>query len=293
MSPPTPSSSLSSSSPSSLFSSSIAAAAADIGKDKKQNNNNAAKSSLLPSILLSPLASLLIGFAIPYLYSHYQNRKKGQRFLTKNNKNDESNNDNNVEDSNYSNIVRPPFPKILQDALLACTLAYLSTVDHNTSHLSLMRFTYLANGSYSDSNDNVGNDKDVIILSTNRHTKKYEMLQKQNGFALLVHDFRGVDHDGEKYDIVDDKDIDDNNIDDSSQRGLYSITLNGNCRIVEEGMECERYRKAHLKHNPDYPQFIVGNDIAILCVTVTSARICNIKDHVTKWSVHDNNNEHN
>jgi len=278
-----------SSSPSALFSSSIATAAATvvIGKDKNQKNNNAAKSSSLPSILLSSLASLLIGFAIPYLYS------KGQRFLTKSNENDENNNHNNVEDSNNPNIVRPPFPKILRDALSACTLAYLSTVDYNTSHLSLMRFTYLANGSYSDSNGNVGNDKDVIILSTNRHTKKYEMLQKQNGVALLVHDFREVDHDDEKYDIVDDNDIDDNNIDDSSQRGLYSITLNGNCRIVEEGMECERYRKAHLKHNPDYPQFIVGNDIAILCVTVTSARICNIKDRVTKWSVHDKINEQN
>jgi len=53
--------------------------------------------------------------------------------------------------------------------------------------------------------------------------------------------------------------------------------------VVEEGERSARYRAAHLKHNPDYPQFIVGDDIAMLCVNATSARICNIDDQVTKW----------
>ena len=47
----------------------------------------------------------------------------------------------------------------------------------------------------------------------------------------------------------------------------------------------EKYRTAHLKNNPDYPQFIVGKDIAILRVDVVSARICNINDEVIKWNV--------
>ncbi len=51
----------------------------------------------------------------------------------------------------------------------------------------------------------------------------------------------------------------------------------------------EKYRSAHLNNNPDYPQFIVGKDIAILRVDVVSARICNINDEVLKWNVMSGN----
>ena len=153
--------------------------------------------------------------------------------------------------------LKPPFPVVVREMLSKCHLAYLSTVDtdEGSSHLSLMRFTYL----------NDKDDGEVVILSTNRKTKKFEMLERQKGVALLVHDF-GIG---------------------SSTEGMYTIALNGNCRIVTEPTKEETYRQAHLSNNPDYPQFIVGDDIAILCVDVTSARICDINDQVTKWKVGD------
>mmetsp|Transcript_1513 Transcript_1513/g.2269 ORF Transcript_1513/g.2269 Transcript_1513/m.2269 type:complete len:210 (-) Transcript_1513:469-1098(-) len=152
--------------------------------------------------------------------------------------------------------IRPPFPSVVRELLSSCRLAYLSTVDLDNAgaHLSLMRFTYLHD-------EDAG---EIIVMSTNRNTKKFDILQKQDGVALLVHDFQ-------QFGKCDD--------------GVYSITLNGSCRIVDDREISERYRDAHLKHNPDYPQFIVGDDIAILCVHVTSASICNINDQVTRWSV--------
>lgn len=105
-------------------------------------------------------------------------------------------------------------------------------------------------------------------MSTNMNTKKFDMLQKQTGVALLVHDFAQFE-------------------DDSRERGGYSITLNGLCYIVEPGPDADRYRMAHLKANPRYPQFIIGKDIAILCVDVHTARICDINDRVTKWNAND------
>lgn len=154
--------------------------------------------------------------------------------------------------------LKPPFPQIVRTMLSKCRLAYLSTVDtaEASSHLSLMRFTYL----------NDKDDGEVVIMSTNTKTKKFDMLKKQRGVALLVHDFGGQ----------------------SSSSGVYSITLNGECRIVTDKIKAQEYRKAHLAHNPDYPQFIVGDDIAILCVDVTQARICDINDQVTKWDVAEN-----
>jgi hypothetical protein len=153
--------------------------------------------------------------------------------------------------------IKPPFPQVIRDMLSKCNLSYLSTVDSecSSSHLSLMRFTYV----------NDIDDGEVVIMSTNMQTKKYDMLTQQNGVALLIHDFGGGMGDG--------------------SNGQYSITLNGDCRIVTDTNKVDAYRQAHLTNNPDYPQFIVGENIAILCVDVTSARICNIDDQVVKWDV--------
>jgi hypothetical protein len=89
-----------------------------------------------------------------------------------------------------------------------------------------MRFTYLP-------------EEETIIMSTNRRTKKYDMLERQGGVALLVHDFSeavplpppsssssssggsgGVLAGGSG--VV-------------SLTGEYSITLNGTCSVVEDG----------------------------------------------------------
>lgn len=154
------------------------------------------------------------------------------------------------------NHLKPPFPQVIRDLLSKCNLAYLSTIDQamSSSHLSLMRFTYL----------NDQDDGEVVIMSTNKQTKKFDMLQKQKGVALLIHDFGS----GGSY-----------------ESGQYSITLNGDCRVVDDTAKAEEYRHAHLNHNPEYPQFIVGEHIAILCIDVTSARICNIHDQVVRWDV--------
>lgn len=192
--------------------------------------------------------STLTFLAVPIVYYQYQRAKSARR------KRDE-------DHASLSSMARrgselkPPFPELVRKMLSKCRLSYLSTVDAalGSSHLSLMRFTYL----------NDEEDGEVVIMSTNKCTKKFEMLQKQKGVALLVHDF------GQH----------------STSAGLYSITLNGNCRIVNDKNKAEHYRSKHLAHNPDYPQFIVGEDIAILCVDVTSARICDINDQVTKWEI--------
>ena len=144
------------------------------------------------------------------------------------------------------------FPPVVKDVLKRCKLTYLATVDaeNDTSHLSLMRFTYLE-------------EDGVIVMSTHMNTKKFNMLQNQNGVALLVHDFHQFD---------------------DKSTGA-SITLNGRCYIVEPGPDADRFRQAHLRANPRYPQFIIGPEIAMLAVEVQKARIADIHDRVTKWSV--------
>ncbi|KAL3774429.1 hypothetical protein ACHAW5_001671 [Stephanodiscus triporus] len=167
--------------------------------------------------------------------------------------------------------LRPPLPDIVRRVLSRCRFAYLSTVDVDTSssHLSLMRFTYLP-------------EEETIIMSTNTRTKKYDMLERQGGVALLVHDFSEASCDsGAGGGGV----ADGGGGSSMTLTGEYSITLNGTCSVVKDVVLAENYREVHLRNNPDYPQFIVGKDIAMLRVDVVTARICNISDEVIKWNV--------
>ena len=64
-------------------------------------------------------------------------------------------------------------------------------------------------------------------MSTNVKTKKYDMLEKQSGVALLIHDFSEV---SSPHTIGEDA---------SPPRltGEYSITLNGTCSVVKDGKQ--------------------------------------------------------
>ena len=201
--------------------------------------------------------SVAMFIAVPAIYYHRQRIAKVRRKLT------EDNLSLSQMARGGSQLLKPPFPELVRHMLSKCRLAYLSTVDAEmgSSHLSLMRFTYL----------NDEHDGEIVVMSTNKRTKKFDMLQRQKGVALLVHDF-GLQQNN-------------NSGTGATSGGVYSITLNGNCRIVEDPTKAEYYRSKHLEHNPDYPQFIVGDSIAMLCVDVTSARICDINDQVTKWEV--------
>lgn len=43
-------------------------------------------------------------------------------------------------------------------------------------------------------------------------------------------------------------------------------------------------RQIHLRSNPEYAQFIEGDDIAVIKVTVEKARMCDINDRVSYWN---------
>ena len=158
----------------------------------------------------------------------------------------------------------PPLPRPVAEALERSCLCYLATSGENHEpHLSLMRFTYTAGLEEPLS--------EVLIISTQRKTKKFELITRNNQVALLVHDFNtSADADATNYQQMD-------------GRTRYSITLNG-VVSVQEGELAERYRAIHLAANPSYTQFIVGDDIAIITVDLKRARVCDVNDRVTHFA---------
>ena len=80
----------------------------------------------------------------------------------------------------------PPLPEPVADALNRSRLCFLATAsgglqEQPEPHLSLMRFTYTAGLEEPGS--------EVMIISTRRDTKKYDIVTQNENVALLVHDF--------------------------------------------------------------------------------------------------------
>jgi len=159
----------------------------------------------------------------------------------------------------------PPLPGPVAFTLNRACLCFLATADGETlsPHLSLMRFTYCKSLTKPGG--------EVLILSTRRDTLKYQTLIKNSRVALLVHDFST------------ESDADDRNYEVAVTGGArYSITLNGHVN-EETGEIGEKYRAIHLQRNSTYAQFISGDDIAVVTVTLTSARVCDIHDSVRHY----------
>lgn len=157
----------------------------------------------------------------------------------------------------------PPLPGPVAAALDRSCLCFLATAAKDAPHLSLMRFTYCAGLAAPNT--------EVMVMSTRRNTKKYAMLTENENVALLVHDFAA------------DASADMTNYEEVEGRSKFSITLNGTVR-VENGALAERYRRIHLARNSTYGQFIVGDDIAIVTVSLRSARVCDVNDSVRHWA---------
>ena len=152
--------------------------------------------------------------------------------------------------------LRPPFPQPIVDLLQSACLCHMGvTLEDGKTHLCLMNFTYVP-------------EEEIIIMTTRRNTTKYQAIQKLDLATLLIHDFPT-----DKAARAADK----------AYAKTHSITLYGNVTILS-GEDAEQMRSKHLlRHGDKYSQFIIGENIAVLQVDVTSAKLCNIKDEVTTW----------
>ena len=115
------------------------------------------------------------------------------------------------------------------------------------------------------------------MMSTRTDTKKYEALLKNPKVAILIHDFdcKRIQKRAE----------DEHNETDGAppSSGTFSVTIYGEITVAT-GDRAESLRSKHLSINPDYVQFIRGEDRAVLVIQPNFARLCNIQDNVSQWS---------
>lgn len=159
----------------------------------------------------------------------------------------------------FNEKLSPPLPQSVVEMVNASQLCYLATCEQGAPHLSLMILTHHLDAS-----------GDCLVLTTRRDTKKYAQLTKSPSVAVLVHDFPHLRHGAQG----------------SEWSRTCSITLNGTA-TEPSGPAAEMLRAVHLKHNPDYAQFIAPahpHNVAVIKITIHEARICDIKDKVTTWT---------
>lgn len=114
-------------------------------------------------------------------------------------------------------------------------------------------------------------------MSTRTDTKKYEALLKNPKVAILIHDF-----DCKRISTCEVHPPSTSSS--SSSAGTFSVTIYGEV-TVPTGDRATSLRSKHLEINPDYEQFICGEGRAILVIQPNFARLCNINDTVSHWSV--------
>jgi len=153
----------------------------------------------------------------------------------------------------------PRFPEEVEKLLLSSTLCYLGvTLEDGTNHQSLMIFTYMP-------------QERRLLLSTRRDTTKFEALSRMKRVALLVHDLGASDSAAARL-----------------PKKTLSITLKGEVTILSDldadyGVESPRSK--HLeRHGSEYEQFIVGENVSMLSVSIESVQICDANDQVQKWT---------
>ena len=66
--------------------------------------------------------------------------------------------------SSHGRVERPPFPPPLVSLLSSTSLAYLSTTDGNSPHLSLMNFTFCP-------------EEQIIIMTTRTDSMKVRIIE--------------------------------------------------------------------------------------------------------------------
>ncbi|KAJ1488304.1 hypothetical protein T484DRAFT_1783584 [Baffinella frigidus] len=155
----------------------------------------------------------------------------------------------------------PPLPDEVKALLAATTLCHLSCRDDESGapHTSLMNFTF------------VSETEDVLVMATRRDTRKFVLMQQHRAVSVMLHDFPQQQPDEVAKPGA------------GSFKRTLSISLSGMLRI-EDGAQAERFRALHLAANPNYANFIEGDDKAIVTVKITRARMCNIEDKVTTWN---------
>lgn len=128
------------------------------------------------------------------------------------------------------------------------------------------------------------------MMSTRTNTKKFEALVKNPKIAVLIHDF-DCKRSGPESQIS--SCVCNNGTPVASplpSPGTFSVTIYGEVQVAG-GDRAESLRAKHLLINPDYEQFILGEDRAILVIQPTLARMCNINDNVSMWRTDTDNNK--
>ncbi|KAK9469349.1 hypothetical protein V1512DRAFT_256052 [Lipomyces arxii] len=166
-------------------------------------------------------------------------------------------------------------PNEVISLLRSARFLQLGTSYKDYPNVSLMNYTYIPKGSALPYEDAA-----VIVLTTERHTKKFFNVTNNPRVSILVHDWVSKQADPTSSAGLTQFLVSMNQAELSS----ISATLNGKARIVTDDDEAKFFKAKQLESNPsDARPFIDADDIAVIVVKVSSARVADVENNIVNW----------
>ncbi|KAK9457584.1 hypothetical protein V1511DRAFT_494054 [Dipodascopsis uninucleata] len=181
--------------------------------------------------------------------------------------------------SHQDDDLESALPSDVIQCLQSARFLQLGTSYRDYPHVSLMNYTYIPKGEAEPYESDA-----VIVMTTERQTKKFFNMTANPRVSILVHDWVS------KQAHADDPS--------SAPQGLtqfllsmnqaelssISATLNGQARIVTDDGEEKFFKEKHLNSNPsDARRFIDAANVAVVIVKVSSARVADMENNVFSW----------
>ncbi|KAK9241103.1 hypothetical protein V1525DRAFT_352513 [Lipomyces kononenkoae] len=151
----------------------------------------------------------------------------------------------------------------------------LGTSYRDYPHVSLMNYTYIPKGDALPYEEGA-----VIVMTSERQTKKFFNISANSRVSILVHDWVSKQTTNDAPQGLTQFLLSMNQAELSS----ISATLNGRARIVEGEAEEKFFKEKHLASNPaDARLFIDAENVAVIVVSVSSARVADLDNNVVRW----------
>ncbi|KAK9389021.1 hypothetical protein V1515DRAFT_596859 [Lipomyces mesembrius] len=166
-------------------------------------------------------------------------------------------------------------PAEVISCLKSARFLQLGTSYRDYPHVSLMNYTYIPKG------DAVPYEEDaVIVMTSERQTKKFFNITVNSRVSILVHDWVSKQTANNAPQGLTQFLLSMNQAELSS----ISATLNGRARIVDDQEEERFFKEKHLASNPtDARLFIDAENVAVIVVKVSSARVADVDNNIVNW----------
>ncbi len=171
-----------------------------------------------------------------------------------------------------------PLPQRVSELLKASKFLHLATCSNDVPHVSLMNFTFIEPSQQDCAL--LQSNKNMLLVTTPKDTKKFQNLQKNDKVSILIHDWvtSASPAGGDVLKLL--QSIN------QTEVGDLSITLDGRAvkyLLDNKSEEYTFFKDLHLKKNPDAKAFVEGDNVALILIQIEESKVSDSHNNVENF----------